>query len=44
MTLARAAKLAGMSVEEFVEIVGEAGIDAVSYPQEELQAEVEAAD
>lgn len=44
VTLARAAKLAEMSVEEFVEIVGEAGIDAVSYPQEELQAEVEAAD
>ncbi len=42
ITLARAAKLAEMSVEEFVELIGEAGIDAVSYPPEELDAEVEA--
>lgn len=42
ITLARAAKLAEMSVEEFVELIGEAGIDAVSYPSEELNAEIEA--
>jgi prevent-host-death family protein len=39
MTLARAAKLAEMPVEEFVGLVGAAGIDAVSYPPEELEAE-----
>ncbi len=44
VTLVRAAKLAEMSVEEFVELVGEAGIDAVSYPPEELEAEIEAVD
>lgn len=43
VTLVRAAKLAEMSVEEFVELLGAAGIDAVSYPPEELEAEVEAA-
>ena len=41
VTLARAAKLAEMSVEDFVELVGEAGIDAVSYTPEELEAEIE---
>jgi predicted HTH domain antitoxin len=43
VTLARAAKLAEMSAEEFVELLGAAGVDAVSYPPEELEAEVEAA-
>lgn len=43
VTLARAAKLAEMSVEEFVELLGVAGVDAVSYPPDELEAEVEAA-
>jgi len=38
----RAAKLAEISVEEFVELLGAAGVDAVSYPPEELEAEVEA--
>ena len=43
-TLARAAKLADMSVEEFVQLLGAAGVDAVSYPPAELDTEVEAAD
>jgi len=43
LTLARAAKLAEMSAEEFVELLGVAGVDAVSYPPEELEAEAEAA-
>jgi len=43
VTLVRAAKLAEMSVEEFVELLGAAGVDAVSYPPEELETEVEAA-
>lgn len=43
VTLVRAAKLAEIPVEEFVELLGAAGVDAVSYPPEELEAEVEAA-
>ena len=43
VTLAQAAKLAEMSVEEFVQLLGTAGVDAVSYPPAELEAEVEAA-
>lgn len=43
LTLARAAKLAEMSVEEFVGLIGEAGVDAVSYPAEELEEEIDAA-
>lgn len=41
VTLARAAKLAEMSVEEFVQLLGAAEVDAVSYPPDELEAEVE---
>jgi predicted HTH domain antitoxin len=43
VTLARGARLADSSVEEFIELLGEAGIDAVDYSPEELEAEVEAA-
>ncbi len=43
VTLARAAKLAEMSAEEFVGLLGTAGVDAVTYPPEDLAAEVEAA-
>ena len=32
-----------VSVEEFVALLGEAGVDAVSYPAEELEAEIDAA-
>lgn len=42
-TLAQAAKLAGLSVEGFVELLGETGIPAVSYSADELADEVEAA-
>jgi prevent-host-death family protein len=42
-TLSQAAKLAGLSVEAFVELLGEVGIPAVSYPADELAHEVEAA-
>jgi hypothetical protein len=31
-----------MNFEDFVELVGEAGIDAVSYPPEELEVEIKA--
>ena len=43
VTLARAAKLAEMSAEEFVGLLGTAGVDAVTYPPEYLATEVEAA-
>jgi predicted HTH domain antitoxin len=42
-TLVQAAKLAGLSVERFLEVLGEAGVPAVSYPKEELADEVESA-
>ena len=43
LTLARAAKLAAMSVEEFVELLGQAGIPAADYPPDELDDELRAA-
>lgn len=41
LTLAQAAKIAGMSLEEFMQLLAEAGIDAVDYPAEELDRELE---
>ena len=43
VTLARGAQLAGVSLEEFIEILGKAGIAIVDYPPEELADELEAA-
>jgi prevent-host-death family protein len=43
LTLAQAAKIAGMPLEEFVALLGEAGIPAVDYPPEELKEELDAA-
>lgn len=43
LTLVRAAKLAGLSAEEFIELLGEEGVPAVDYPAEELADEVDAA-
>lgn len=43
LTLARSARLAGLDLEEFIELLGVAGVDAVDYPPEELEAEAEAA-
>jgi prevent-host-death family protein len=40
VTLAQAAKLAGLSLEEFVELLGEVGVLAVDYPAEELEEEM----
>ena len=39
LTLAQAARLAGLSVEEFVVLLGEAGIPVADYPAEELEEE-----
>jgi prevent-host-death family protein len=43
LSLARGAKLAGVSMEEFVELLGREGVAAVDYPPEELPEELEAA-
>lgn len=43
MTLAQAAKVAGLSIEEFVALLGEAGIPAVDYAPDELKEELDIA-
>jgi len=43
LTLAQASKLGGLSMEQFVELLGKAGIDAVDYPSSELEEEVDIA-
>jgi len=40
LTLTQSAKVADLSVEAFIELLGEAGIDAVDYPLDELDDEV----
>ena len=40
LTLVQAARLAGLSAEEFLALLGEAGIPAADYPAEELDEEV----
>lgn len=40
VTLVQAAKLAATTLEEFIGLLGEAGIPAVDYPPEELDDEV----
>ena len=40
LTLAQAAKLADMSLERFIALLGEVGINAVDYPPEELDDEL----
>lgn len=40
LTLAQSAKVAGLSLEAFIELLGEAGIAAVDYPPEELSDEI----
>lgn len=41
--LSAAAKIAGVRSEEFLDLLSQAGIDAVRYPAEELAKEAEAA-
>lgn len=43
LTLVQSAKLAAMAAEEFVDLLGEAGVPAVDYPPNELDEEVSAA-
>jgi len=40
LTLAQSAKVADLSFEAFIELLGEAGIPAVDYPPEELEEEM----
>ena len=40
VTLVQAARLAATTTEEFIALLGAAGIPAVDYPPEELEAEV----
>ncbi len=41
LTMVQAAKLANMSLEFFIALLGEVGIDAVDYSADELDAELE---
>ena len=43
VTLAQAAKVACVPVEEFIELLGTVGMPAVDYPPEELDDEISAA-
>jgi predicted HTH domain antitoxin len=43
LTLSQASKVAGVSIEEFVELLAEAGIPAADYPPEELADELKIA-
>ena len=43
VSLAQAARVAGIPLEEFIALLGEAGIPAVDYPPEELDDEVQVA-
>ena len=43
LTLVQAARLAGMTAEEFMNLLGEAGVPAVDYPPEELKDEISTA-
>lgn len=43
VTMAQAAKMAKLTLEEFIELLGETGIPAVDYPAEELAEEVRVA-
>ena len=37
LTLVQASKVASLSAEQFIELLGQAGIDAVDYPASELE-------
>lgn len=43
LSVARAAKVAGLALEEFIALLGEHGIPAVDYPETELTEELQAA-
>lgn len=43
VTMAQAAKMAKLSLEEFIGLLGETGVPAVDYPADELVEEVQVA-
>jgi prevent-host-death family protein len=43
LTLAQAAKVAGMPLDEFIDLLGTVGLAAVDYPPDELADELNAA-
>ncbi len=43
LTLAQAAKVASVSVEDFMQVLGEAGVTAVDYPPSELEDDLRTA-
>lgn len=43
VTLVQGAKLAGLSVEAFIELLGQAGVPAVSYPPEDVAGDLKIA-
>lgn len=43
LTLAQAAKVAGLSLDGFIDLLGRVGVPAVDYPADELAGELEAA-
>ncbi len=43
LTLVQAAKIADMKLDLFIKYLGEAGVDAVDYPADELKRELETA-
>ncbi|TVQ89164.1 MAG: type II toxin-antitoxin system prevent-host-death family antitoxin [Chromatiaceae bacterium] len=43
LTLAQAAKVAGLSLDGFIDLLGSLGLAAVDYPAEELADELDAA-
>jgi antitoxin (DNA-binding transcriptional repressor) of toxin-antitoxin stability system len=40
LTLVQAARTAGLTAEEFIELLGESGISAADYPPDELESEL----
>ena len=43
LTLAQAAKVAGLSLDDFIDLLGSLGLAAVDYPAAELAGELDAA-
>jgi prevent-host-death family protein len=41
LTLSQAATLAGLPIEQFLEVLGVSGVDVVDYPPGEIQSELE---
>jgi prevent-host-death family protein len=42
LTLAQAAKLSDLPIEQFIDVLGASGVNVVDYPPEEIRTELEA--